>query len=133
MDVLIIGSGYADDDPDAERVNYIREAAKQVPVFLINGYVRGENIFCALCGDYEATYSTMTELLQSGRRRVLFLSNAHTYSANQKRRGYEDALRAAGVPVREELILYTQNRIDSVRDLLLSMPGLEIDGVFAVV
>ncbi len=129
--LIIIGSSYADDDPDAERVNYIREAAKRVPVFLINGYVRGENIFCALCNDYEAAYSTVTELLQSGRRRILFLSDAHTCSANQKRGGYEDALRAAGEPVREELILYMPNRINGVRDQLLSMPELEVDGVFA--
>lgn len=129
--LILIGSSYADDDPDAKRVNYIREAAKQVPVFLLNGYVQGENIFCALCGDYEATHSTVTELLQSGRKRILFLSDARTYSANQKCQGYEDALREAGIPVREEWILYTQNRIDSARDLLLSLPKLEIDAVFA--
>jgi len=129
--LMIIGSSYADDDPDSERVNYIREAAKHVPVFLINGYVRGENVFCALCNDYEAAYSTVTELLRSGRRRILFLSDSHSCSANQKRRGYEDALKAAGLPPREELILYTQNRINGVRDLLLGMPELEIDGVFA--
>lgn len=129
--LIIVGSSYADDDPDAERVDYIREAARQVPVFLINGYVRGENISCALCNDYEATHATVSELLQSGRRSVLFLSDSHSYSANQKRRGYEDALRDAGLPVREDLELFVQNQIDAARDLLLSIPSLEIDSVFA--
>ena len=73
----------------------------------------------------------MRELLQAGRQRILFLCDAHSCSANQKRRAYEDALQEAGVPVREELILYTPNRINSVRDLLLSMPKLEIDAAFA--
>lgn len=129
--LVVIGSSYADDDPDAERVEYIREAAKQVPVFLINGYIRGENIFCALCSDYEAAYSAASELLRSGRRKILFLSDSHSYSANQKRSGYEAALREAGVPVREDLVIYTRNRIDSVRDLLLEMPQLDADAVFA--
>lgn len=129
--LIVIGSSYVDDDPDSTRVEYIREAAKQVPVFLINGYIRGENVFCALCSDYEAARSAVTELLQSGRRRILFLSDSHSYSANQKRSGYEAALEEAGVPVREELVLYTQNRIDAVRDLLLEMPEMDMDAVFA--
>ena len=129
--LIVIGSSYADDDPDAERVEYIREAAKQVPVFVINGYIRGENVFCALCSDYEAAHSAVAELLRSGRRKILFLSDSHSYSANQKRGGYEAALREAGVPVREDLVIYTRNRIDSVRDLLLEIPELDMDAVFA--
>lgn len=129
--LIIVGSSYADDDPGAERVDYIREAAKQVPVFLINGYVRGENIFCALCDDYEATRTTVTELLQSGRKNILFLCDSYSTSANQKRRGYEDALRDAGIPVRKDLELFVQNQINAARDLLLSIPSLDIDGVFA--
>jgi len=128
--LIMIGSIYADEDPEAERVNYIREAARQVPVFLINGYVRGKNVYCALCSDYEATYLTVTELIRSGRQRILFLSDSHSYSANQKRRGYEAALQRANIPIREDLIIYTQNRIDIVRDLLLNIPDLDIDAVF---
>lgn len=129
--LIVIGSGYVDGDPDSEQVEYIREAARQVPVFLINGYIRGDNIFCALCSDYEATHSAVAELIRSGRRKILFLSDAHSYSANQKRGGYEAALREAGLPVREDLAVYTRNRIDAVRDLLLEMPELDIDAVFA--
>lgn len=129
--LIIIGSSYADDDPDSERVNYIREAAKQVPVFLINGFVRGKNVYCALCNDYEAAYSTVSEMIQSGRKKILFLCDSHSYSANQKLRGYEAALRDAGFPVLEERKIYTQNQIDATRDLLLKQPELDVDGVFA--
>lgn len=129
--LIIIGSSYADDDPDSEKVNYIREAAKQVPVFLINGYVRGKNIYCALCNDYEATYSAVSQLIQSGRKKILFLYDSHSYSANQKLKGYEAALRDADIPILEERKLYTQNQIDATRDLLLKLPELDVDGVFA--
>ena len=46
--LVLIGSSYAEDDEDSEKVEYIREAAKQVPVFMMNGCIRGENIYCAL-------------------------------------------------------------------------------------
>lgn len=129
--LVLIGSQYTDDDPDSERVSYIRDAARQVPVFLINGYVRGENICCALCDDYGASYSAVKELLRSGRRKILFLGDDHTASTNLKRKGYEAALAEAGLEVRDEMELYMPNEINQVRDHLLKLPDLDIDGVFA--
>ena len=129
--LVLIGSGYGDDDPDSEKVSYIREAARQVPVFLINGYIRGENICCALCDDFEASYSAVKEMIQSGRRKILFLSHSHSYSTNQKRKGYETALAEAGLPAREELCGCVPNRIDRAYDYLQRVLTADIDGVFA--
>ena len=132
--VVLIGSGYGDDDPDSEKAGYIREAARQVPVFLINGYIRGENICCALCDDFEASYSAVKEMIQSGRRRILFLSHSRSFSTNQKRKGYEAALTESGLEVREELCVCVSNQTGQARDDLqkrLSLP--EVDGVFATV
>ena len=129
--LVLIGSGYGDDDPDSEKVSYIREAARQVPVFLINGYIRGENICCALCDDFGASYSAVKEMIQSGRRKILFLSHSHSYSTNQKRKGYETALAEAGLPVREELCGCVPNRIDRACDYLQRVLTADVDGVFA--
>ena len=129
--LVLIGSSYGDDDPDSEKVNYIREAARQVPVFLINGYIRGENIYCALCGDFEASYSAVKEMIRSGRRKILFLSHSSSYSTNQKRKGYEAALTEAGLEVREELCICIPDQINQARDYLLKRSSLDIDGVFA--
>ena len=83
--LVLIGSVYADNDPDSERVNYIREAAAQAPVFMVNGYVRGDNICCAVCDDYEASRAAVTEMIASGRRKILFLADIDTVSTNLKR------------------------------------------------
>lgn len=88
---LLIGSSYAEDDEDSEKVEYIREAAKQVPVFMMNGCIRGENIYCALCNDFQAAHMAVTELIQTGKEDILFLSDSHSYSANQKLKGYQQA------------------------------------------
>ena len=129
--VVLIGSGYGDDDPDSEKVAYIRQAAEQVPVFLINGYIRGENICCALCDDFEASYSAVKEMIRSGRRRILFLSHSHSYSTNQKRKGYEAALTEAGLEIREEL--YVPDRAGHACEDLQKRFTPDIDGVFATV
>ena len=129
--LVLIGSGYGDDDPDSEKVSYIREAARQVPVFLINGYIRGENICCALCDDFEASYSAVREMIRSGRRKILFLSHSSSFSTNQKRKGYEAALTEAGLEVREELRV--PNQAERVCDDLQKRFDPDIDGVFATV
>ena len=129
--LVLIGSGYGDDDPDSERAGYIREAAKQVPVFLINGYIRGENICCALCDDFEASYCAVKEMIRSGRRKILFLSHSRSFSTNQKRKGYEAALAEAGLPVRDELCVCVPNRIGQACDYLQKVLTPDIDGVLA--
>lgn len=131
--VVLIGSGYGDDDPDSEKVGYIRQAAEQVPVFLINGYVRGENICCALCDDFEASYSAVREMIRSGRRKILFLSHSHSFSTNQKRKGYEAALTEAGLEVRKELCVCIPNQPEQPCDDLQKRFIPDIDGVFATV
>jgi len=129
--VVLIGSSYADDDPDSEKVEYIRQAASQIPVFMLNGYVRGSNIYCALCNDYESSYSAVSEMIASGRKKPLLLMNARTYSANQKRKGCEEALKDAGLPVEESRILYISGGVEAVTNHLLREQHPDIDAVFA--
>ena len=129
--LVLIGSTYAADDPDSDQVNYIREAAKQTPVFMVNGFVRGENIFCALCDDFDASYSVVAEMLRSGRRRILFLSDVDTVSTNLKRKGCQAALAEAGLELWGEVNVGLSNQINQTRDHLLKLPSLDVDGIFA--
>ena len=129
--LVLIGSVYADDDPDAERMNYLREAAKQTPVFLINGWVRGENICCAVCDDFGAAYSAVTEMIRSGRRRILFLSDTDTVSTNLKRKGCQAALAEAGLELWGDVNVGLSNQINQTKEYLRKLPGLEVDGIFA--
>ena len=129
--LVLVGSVYADDDPDSERVNYIREAAKQAPVFLINGYVRGEDVCCAVCDDYEASYSAAAEMIASGRRKILFLTDMDTVSTNLKRQGCQAALAEAGLTLCGDVNVGLSNQINQTCGHLLRMPALDVDGIFA--
>ena len=127
--LVLIGSNYADDRD--ENTSYIKEVAQQIPVFMINGFVEGENIYCTLADDYQAVYDVAEELIFSGKRRILFLSNSESFSAMQKRKGYEDAHRNHGLPILEELKLYTENSIHGARNQLLLCRDLVFDSVIA--
>lgn len=129
--LVLIGSNYAGEGEEEEDLSYIKEVAREIPVFMINGWIEGENIYCTLADDYQAAYDATEELIFSGRQRILFLSNSRSFSAMQKLKGYEDALKAHRIPVLEELKLYTENSIHSTRDLLLLRRDLDFDSVIA--
>lgn len=129
--LVLIGSIYSQTDDNSETVDYIKQAAQKVPVFLINAYIEDENIYCALCDDFEASYTAVNNLIKSGKKKILYLSDSNSFSANKKRLGYEKALKDNNIPVKEELIIFTPNKIIETRDLLLSKPKLDFDAVFA--
>ena len=115
IDTLVfVGSIYAGDSDDPEEVAYIKEAAKKTPVFMINAHLEGENIYCAYADDYKATYELTLSLIRRGKKKILFLYNSTSFSANQKMKGYEAALIDAGYPVKGELKFYTNLDFDSV-------------------
>lgn len=129
--LILVGSTYAGTGASEEETDYIRKAASKSPVFIINGLVSGENVYCTLSNDYQASYDVTARLIGNGRRKILFLTDSHSYSANQKRKGYEDALSHARLPVDPALQLFVKNDIYKARDLLLSQNGLSFDSVFA--
>lgn len=129
--LVLVGSTYAGKSEEDDSVDYIRSAAEKIPVFLINGKVEGENIYCVYSTDEESTYEAVSRLIESGRKQILFLSDSHSYSANRKLEGYERALREHGLPVLGELKLYAKNQVHYVRDILLARRALVFDAVFA--
>lgn len=129
--LIMVGSTYAGGGKSRKETDYIRRAAEQAPIFLVNGRVEGENIFCTVSDDRQAVFDVTSALLESGRQRILFLCDSHSYSARQKLAGYEQALASAGCPLREELKCHTKNRIHLVRDMLLERKELLFDSVMA--
>lgn len=129
--LILVGSTYAGAEDSDRNVDYIHEAAKQTPVFLINGYIEGDNIYCSYCDDFHATFDVTTEYIHRGKKRILFLCDSHSYSASRKLAGYEAALREAGYPILGDLKFYTKNRIHHVRDMLLARNDLDFDSVVA--
>ena len=57
------------------------------PVFLINGFVEGKNIYCSFCDDFKATYDVTSGFIRRGKKKILFLCDSYSYSGSYVRRG----------------------------------------------
>ncbi len=127
--LLLVGSIFSDEQSAV--LTQLREAAARIPIFLINGVLSGDNVYCVLGDDYQAVYDVTEELVLAGKRRILFLTNSSSYSAGRKQQGYEAALAAHQLDVDARLILHCENSIPATRDLLLRQRGLTFDSVIA--
>lgn len=129
--LILVGSTYTGEGFGGAEVEYIRQAARQTPVFLINGWVEGENIYCSMADDFRAVYEVTQALIRRGRKRLLFLYDMDSFSGRQKMAGYEAALADAGCPAQDVLKLCVQNRIHRALEVLLAYDDTGIDGVIA--
>lgn len=82
--VILIGSAFNEKDN-----SYIKEAAKQIPIIIINGYVNAPNVYCFVCDEKKAMEDNVKLLLRAGYDKILYLYNAATYSGLQKLEGYK--------------------------------------------
>lgn len=130
--IVLMGSSFIEDQ--AADNAYIRDAAKAVPVVLLNGAFPCENVYGVLCDDQHAVTEAMLSLLDSGCKRVLFLYSSANYSGRKKIAGYRDALIQRGMEVDERLLCcfqHDKSDVHRVRDMLLQLAreGLEFDAV----
>lgn len=130
--IILIGSNFV--EAEGKMNNYITEAAKNVPIMIINGTLNGENIFCTLCDDYHAVYEATRELQRSGSRNVLFLYNAKSYSANKKLSGFLAAVDLENKTAKkEDYVQFINGNILDVKNHLSSLckKGLIFDAIIA--
>jgi LacI family transcriptional regulator len=123
--LILVGSTYSGHGSRKETA-FIRAAAAQVPVFLINALVDGDGIYCSVSRDREAIRSVTAALIANRHRRILFLTDSKSYSASEKKKGYEEALQAAELPILSALEWNVPNDIDEVCSrLLANFPNID--------
>ncbi len=132
--VILAGSNYI--ETDAERNLYIRNAAAQIPVFLLNADMECPNVFCTMCDDFKASQEVSGALIDSGMTDILYLYNSRSYSGMRKLDGYQSAYHIRELPVDKELMQYyegSREDIDGVCRFLcgLRAQGLRFHAVFA--
>ena len=91
VDALILaGSQFIEEK--AEDNAYLYDAAKKVPVFLLNGVLSGSGAYSVVCDDALAVKEMTEELLEFGCKRPIFLYRSLSYSGKQKLSGFCRAL-----------------------------------------
>lgn len=114
--LILVGSSFI--EKNMEKNQYIIEAAKEVPVMLVNAYLDAPNIYCAVCDDREMMCQATREFLAQNRK-ILYLYRSLSYSGRQKIQGIRDAFQEYGKkPEKNQLVLMKDSSIEDTRKLL---------------
>ena len=127
--VILIGSGFRENTDNS----HIENAAKQVPVVIINGLVELPNTYCVLCNEKEAVRENVLRLCNDGFSDILYLYDALTYSGCMKLEGYRSGMIDSGTPLREDLIVRTEKNLRTIQHTVLNLldSGVSFSAVIA--
>ncbi len=131
--MVLMGSSFIEEDEAGN--DCIREAAKSMPMVLLNGALQSEQVYCALCDDQQSARDAALHLLDAGCRRILHLYHSDNHSGRKKLAGYREAHAMRGLEVDEQLLCFFPKEKSTyrVRDMLLQKEreGLKFDAVLA--
>lgn len=127
--IILTGSKFI--ELKAKDNSYLIEAAKEIPIMLVNGYLDADNIYSTVCDDHTAMYQAVSQLVQEGRKRILYFYTSHSYSGMNKLQGYQDACADTGLAISEDLIIQCPKDILLAKQKLLELheAGLQFDAV----
>lgn len=102
--VVMVGSNFIEED-DADN-DYIRDAARQIPLMLLNADFDHPNVYCTLCDDFKAAQEAALSLIDAGITDILYLYNSRSYSGQNKLAGYQSAFLQRDLPLEKDLQQY---------------------------
>lgn len=130
--LILVGSQFVSSSP-LESNNYIINAADEIPVVLVNGYLEGDNIYSVMCNDRKAVNDAATLLIGSGCRRPVYLYTSGSYSGTNKLAGFNDACSSAADILENTHSHMCAKNIDSAKNYLNTIynEGMRFDAVIA--
>lgn len=125
--VIMIGSNfiYEDDESNA----YIKNAAEQIPVMLLNADFDYKNVYCTFCDDYKASYNATEFLIKKGARNILHLYDAVSFSGRRKLAGYQAALLSNDIDVNKKYSSFYSGNRESAQEISDHLQQLWDSGV----
>jgi LacI family transcriptional regulator len=109
-----------------------RLASQHKPLVLMDRYFPGLAVPHVVVDNYNGSLMAMHHLLEKKYRRIAFVTiQLDQVQMHQRRQAYEDALREAGLPVEEELILplsyhcRPEESVRMIREFIANTPGLD--------
>ena len=132
--IICIGSNYVYESEEDNR--YIADAAKQVPVMLLNASLDVPNVYSIVSDDFTSMYEATKQLIRSGLEDILYFYNSASYSGKRKLAGYRVAMEEHNLLKDPNLIqFYTGSHEDihAMADHLLRVrkQGLTFNGIIA--
>ena len=127
--VVLIGSAFKENVDNS----HIENAAKQVPVIIINGLVELPNTYCILCDERAAVCQNVQLLHEHGYDDILYLYDTLTYSGCVKIAGYKEGFQKIEIPFQDSLVVKVSKSIDEVTTKVTELisGGLKFSAVMA--
>lgn len=129
--IILVGSNFV--EAESAKNDYIKEAAQNVPIMIVNGAIDNHNIYCTLCDDYRAIYDATYSLIKNGLKDILYLYNSTSYSGSKKEAGYLAAMDVVhqAPSKKQEYIHYINGTITEIKNYLstLKKKGLNFDAI----
>lgn len=129
--IILVGSSFLEPVPKDNA--YLLAAADVVPLITLYGYIKHPNIFCTLGNDYQAILDLTTRVINSGRKRILYLFHSKSYCGLMRLNGYKDAITTNGTSLDDSLIFQCPNKLLDTKNALAEAyhNGLRFDAVIA--
>lgn len=123
--IILIGSVFVN---ESQQSDYMQNIAAVLPVLIINGKLKHEQIYSFYCDDRHAVYRAANALMRTCRN-LIYLYDAETYSGNAKIAGFEKAI-AENTDCKGTVVRCNGNAADT-RALFIDLYGKDrsIDGI----
>jgi DNA-binding LacI/PurR family transcriptional regulator len=128
--LILVGSNFV--EKTATDNNYILEAANQVPIMLINGYLKAPNIYCILCDEHQAVYDITDKLIKNDYSDPIFLYRLLSFSGIQKKDGFLQAIQENNIE-NENRVYECSGDVTDIKNYLISLykSGRHFNGIIA--
>lgn len=131
--IILIGSTYISEKDEDNK--YIKDAALQVPVMMLNGSLNSPNVYGVLSDDYKAIYDATLYLIDSGVKDILYFHDSHSFSTKRKMAGFRAAMESRGL-FKNDFLQYFQGSHADIPAMAkhlsrLAKQGLLFDGIIA--
>lgn len=132
--LILVGSNFI--GTTEQENQYITDVADKIPVMVLNASLDHKNVYSTFCDDKSTMYETANKLLKVGIQDILYLYDANSYSAKQKLKGFEMAMKEADIEDYKKYIHYYSGDItamDEIQEFIsdIAESGLQFHGVMA--
>lgn len=129
--VFFVGSHFIETTPEGNR--YILEAAKKIPIFILNGELAGDNIYSILCDDYRAANEITNLVFDRGGQKPIMLYRILSYSGRKKVQGFLHSCQEHGVDDGECRTFSCPGPLEATYRILsrIQESGLDFDSAIA--
>lgn len=125
--LILVGSNFISNNEEDN--DYIREAAKQVPVMLLNASYNCPNVYSTLCNDYSSMFEATSSLIRAGIDDILYLYDSNSYSGTKKLSGYKAAMKSYKLADYAPLIHFYDGKTDEVESITQFIQGITDRGI----